>query len=78
MIWMIFWSIAAHHSESADPDLLQWIKSRLDHLLHLDPWAVVVLVGLFMLLIPVSVVTLYLVQRRRLGFDPRRSPGDQS
>ena len=54
------------------PDLLESIKSRMDQLLHLDPWAVVALLGLIMLLIPVSVVTLYLVQRRRLGFDPRR------
>ena len=78
MFKLILWSIAAHHSEAADPDLLEWIKSRLDHLLHLDAWAVVALLGLILLLIPISVVTLYLVQRRRLGFDPRRSPGDQS
>ncbi len=78
MLKLILWSIAAHHSEAADPDLLEWIKSRLDQLLHLDAWAVVALLGLILLLIPVSVVTLYLVQRRRLGFDPRRSPGDQS
>ncbi len=78
MFKLILWSIAAHHSEAADPDLLEWIKSRLDHLLHLDPWVVVALLGLIVLLIPVSVVTLYLVQRRRPGFDPRQSPGDQS
>ena len=78
MLSLILWSIVAHHSESADPDLLEWIKSRLDHLLNLGPWAVVALVGLIILLIPVSVVTMYLVQRRRLGFDPRRSPEDQS
>ncbi len=78
MLKLIIWSIAAHHSEAGDPDLLAWIKSRLDQLLHLDAWAVVALLGLILLLIPVSVVTLYLVQRRRLGFDPRRSPEDQS
>ncbi len=78
MFNLILWSIVAHHSEAADPDLLEWIKSRLDHLLRLDAWAVVAMLGLILLLIPISVVTLYLVQRRRLGFDPRRSPGDQS
>ena len=78
MLRLILWSIVAHHPDSADPDLLEWIKSRLDHLLHLGPWAVVALLGLILLLIPISVVTLYLVQRRRLGFDPRRSSGDQS
>ena len=78
MLMMILWSVAAHHSEAADPDLLEWIKSRLDHLLNLDAWVVVALLGLLWWLIPVSVVTLYLVQRRRYGFDPRRFPGDQS
>ena len=78
MFMQILWSIAAHHSDAADPDLLEWIKNRLDHLLNLEAWAVVALLGFILLLIPVSVVTLYLVQRRRYGFDPRRSPGDQS
>ena len=78
MLKLILWSISAHHSEAADPDLLEWIKSRLDHLLRLDAWAVVAILGLILLLIPISVVTLYLVQRRRLGFDPRQSPEDQS
>ena len=78
MIMLILWSIGAHHPDSADPVLLEWIKSRLDHLLRLDAWAVVAILGLILLLIPISVVTLYLVQRRRLGFDPRQSPEDQS
>lgn len=78
MFKLILWSIPAHHSEAADPDLLEWIKTRLDHLLNLDAWAVVAILGLILLLIPISVVTLYLVQRRRLGFDPRQSPEDQS
>ena len=78
MFSLILWSIAAHHPGSADPDLLEWIKIRLDQLLHLGPWAVVALLGLVVLLIPVSMVTLYLVQRRRMGFDIGWSPEDQS
>jgi hypothetical protein len=78
MFTLMLWSIAAHHSEAADPDLLEWIKNRLDHLLNLDAWVVVALLGLILLSIPVSVVTLYLVQRRRYGIDPRRSSEDQS
>lgn len=78
MFNLILWSIPAHHPGSADPDLLEWIKFRLDHLLDLGPWAVVALLGLVVLLIPISVVTLYLVQRRRLGYEPRRSHEDQS
>ena len=78
MFMRILWSIPAHHADAADPDLLEWIKDRLDHLINLDAWVVVVVLALILLSIPVSVVTLYLVQRRRYGIDPRRSPEDRS
>ena len=78
MLQMILWSVTRHHSEAADPDLLDWIKDRLDHLLGLGPWTVVALVGLLMLLIPISVVVLYLVQRRQLGVAPNQSNGNDS
>lgn len=78
MFTLMLWSIAAHHADAADPDLLEWIKDRLDHLINLDAWVVVVVLALILLSIPVSVVTLYLVQRRRYGIDPRRSPEDRS
>ena len=77
MFTLMLWSISAHHSEAADPDLLEWIKDCLDHLLNVDAWVVVVVLALILLSIPVSVMTLYLVQRRRYGIDPRRSPEDQ-
>ena len=78
MFMRILWSIPAHHADAADPDLLKWIKDRLDHLINLDAWVVVVVLAFILLSIPVSVVTLYLVQRRRYGIDPRRSPEDRS
>ena len=62
----ILLSLAAHHGE-ADPILLQWIKDRLDQLLHLGPWVVVALLGLLILAIPVGVVAFYLAQQRRTG-----------
>ena len=63
--WTIFISLAAHHSEPADPDLLEWIKGFLDHLLHLGPWTIVVVLALLILLMPVAIIAVYLVQQRR-------------
>lgn len=69
--WSIIRSIALHHSEPADPDLLEWIKGFLDHLFHLGPWTAVAVLALLILMIPVAIVTVYLVQQRRhSGTDP--------
>ena len=63
--WAIFQSVARHHSEPADPDLLEWIKGFLDHLFHLGPWTIVAVLALVILLMPVAIITVYLVQQRR-------------
>ncbi len=63
--WAILWSIAAHHSEPADPDLLEWIKGFLDHLFHLGPWTIVAVLALLIIFMPVAIITVYLVQQRR-------------
>ena len=65
MLWTIIWSIAAHHSEAVDPDLITWLKDRLDHLLGLGPWTVVAGLSILILLIPASIIGLYLMQQRR-------------
>jgi len=59
------WSIAAHHGEAADPDLLEWIKDRLDHVLDLGPWTAVAVLAVIILMIPLSIIIFYLVQQRR-------------
>jgi hypothetical protein len=56
----------------ADLNLLRWIKDQLDHLLGLGPWTVVTLLGLLLLLLPVSLVAFYLVQKRRAAPVRRR------
>lgn len=63
--WALFLSIAAHHSEPADPDLLEWIKDRLDHIFDLGPWTAVAALALIILLIPASIVIFYFIQQRR-------------
>ncbi len=60
----ILWAVVGHDG-TADPTLLGWIKDQLDHLLGLGPWTVVALLGLLLLVMPLSLVALYLAQRRR-------------
>ncbi len=59
------WSVATHHSEAVDPDLMEWIKDRLDHILDLGPWTIVAGLSVLILLIPVSIIAFYLRQQRR-------------
>ena len=59
------WSISAHHSEAVDPDLLEWIKDRLDHILNFGPWTIVAGLSVLIILMPVSIIAFYLVQQRR-------------
>ena len=63
----LFRFILAHQGDSADPELLHWIKDRLDGMLSSDPWIMVALIGLSILAIPLSVGILYLVQTRQGG-----------
>lgn len=61
--WLL--SVAAHHGEAADPDLLVWIKDRLDHIFNLGPWTAVAVLALIIVLIPLSIAALYFIQQRR-------------
>ena len=58
-------SILAHHSEPADPELLEWIIHQLDALLGVGPVAMVVALGLVIVAIPVSIMVAYLALRLR-------------
>ena len=58
-------SILAHHSEPADPELLEWIIHQLDALLGVGPIAMVVALGLVIVAIPVSIMVAYLALRFR-------------
>ena len=63
----ILLSLALHHGEAADPELLIWIKQRLDLLLGLGPWTIVALVAMLIVAFPVALVLFYVVQNRRPG-----------
>ena len=70
------WSFLSHHGEPADPTLLAWIKHRLDQLLDLGPWTVVVLLGLVLVAIPVGLMALYWTQRSRIPSTLKEPSGD--
>ena len=74
MLWGPLSSIAAHQGE-LDVHLLGWIKDMLDELLGLSDWAVVALAGAVILVIPVGLLALYFLQRKRGSYDPT---GDES
>ena len=65
----LFSFILAHQSGAADPELLHWIKERLDQIFGAGPWAVVALMGLVIISIPVFVVVVYLLQTKRRSAD---------
>ena len=60
-----FLSVGAHHGEAGDPDLLEWIMHRLDGLIGLDPALIVVILAAVVVLIPVGVLALYALHRRK-------------
>ena len=74
MPWPFYSSVAAHHGEAVDPELMERIKDLMDHLLGTGPWAVVAGLGLLILLMPLSIVALYLVQQRRHSSAGPRQP----
>ena len=60
--------LAAHHDEIVDPDFLAWLKARLDHLISLDPWVLVVILTVIVLSIPATIVGFYVYQQWRLRY----------
>lgn len=60
-----FLSVLAHHGEAADPDLMEWIMHRVDSLVGLGPAAAVIILAGVIVLIPVGVLGLYALHRRK-------------
>ncbi len=60
--------LAAHHDDIVDPDFLAWLKARLDHIITLDPWALVVILTVIVLAIPAGIVGFYLYQQWRINY----------
>ena len=60
--------LAAHHDDIVDPDFLAWLKARLDHIITLDPWALVAILTVIVLAIPAGIVGFYLYQQWRINY----------
>ena len=56
--------VLLHHGESADPELLIWIKNVLDHIFGGGPWLAIALLGSIICVMPLLVILVYLTQRR--------------
>ena len=61
----IFNFILAHQGDAADPELLHWIRERLDQIFGTGPWVVVAIMGFIILSIPVFIIVVYLMQAKR-------------
>ena len=48
-----------HHSEPADPDLIDWILEWFDLLIGGNSLIVIILIGALIFLIPISVLVFY-------------------
>ena len=57
--------ILAHQGGAADPELLHWIKERLDSIFGTGPWAGVAIMGIIIVSIPVFIIVVYLMQSKR-------------
>ena len=57
--------ILAHQGDAADPELLHWIKERLDSIFGTGPWVVVAIMGIIIVSIPVFIIVVYLTQSKR-------------
>ena len=70
MAWL-FSFMLAHQGDAADPELLRWIKVKLDHIFGTGPWVVVGIMGFIIISIPIFIIVMYLMQaNRRSAYAP--------
>ena len=63
----ILGTILLHQGDAADPELIHWIKERMDEILGVSPWMMVVATGTIVVAIPVAIGLFYFYQQRRGG-----------
>ena len=56
-----------HQGDAADPELIHWLKDRMDEILGVGPWGMVAATGAIVIAIPAAIGLLYLYQQRRGG-----------
>ena len=59
--------ILLHQGDAADPELIHWLKERMDEIFGVGPWAMVGATTAIIVAIPISIGLFYLYQQRRGG-----------
>ena len=47
--------ILLHHSESADPTLIRWIRDTIDHVFGVGAGTIVIVLGVVIIVFPIAV-----------------------
>ena len=63
----IFRMVLLHPGDAADPELIHWLKDRMDSIIGLGPWAMVGVTAAIVIAIPTAICVLYYCQQRRHG-----------
>ena len=56
-----------HQGDAADPELIHWLKDRMDEILGVGPWAMVAVTAGIVIAIPTAIGLFYFYQQRRSG-----------
>ena len=56
-----------HQGDAADPELIHWLKDRMDEIFGVGPWGMVAATGAIVIAIPAAIGLFYLYQQRRSG-----------
>lgn len=59
--------VLLHQGDAADPELIHWLKERMDEIFGLGPWAMVGATAGIVIAIPVAIGLFYFYQQRRGG-----------
>jgi hypothetical protein len=57
--------VLAHHTEPVDPQLVDWLRHKIDDVLGLDSTLMVFALGAVIVLFPLGLLTLVWIQRRK-------------
>ncbi len=63
----LFNLILLHQGDAADPELIHWLKDRMDEIFGVGPWTMVGATAGIVIAIPAAIGLLYLYQQRQGG-----------
>ncbi len=65
--FQLFRWILLHQGDAADPELIHWLKERMDEIFGLEPWVMVAITASIIIAVPAAICLFYLYQQRRGG-----------